>query len=141
MKKMSVIVGLALTALLVTGASFATDGTSSPGTIGDLAATATGSAKGIIGLILALCYIIGLALVIAAIVKLKAHKDAPTQVPISTGIVWLFLGSALLFLPTLIGVVGKTVFGGGTSPTMVDYTGSINLGSSPNTGAGSGKTS
>ena len=45
------------------------------------------------------------------ILKLKAHKDNPTQIPISTGIALIFVGAALVFLPTLLGVGATTIFG------------------------------
>lgn len=130
MKKWSMIIGMGLVSLLIGGLAFAADpATPASGTLGDLATTATGSAKGIIGLILAICYIIGLTLVIIGLLKLKAHREAPTQVPISTGIVMLLLGSAMLFLPTVISSVGKTIFG--ASPQVVSYTGDIQIGGSP----------
>ena len=122
MKKSSLLVGLG--SLLLAGVVFA-DGSPGPGTIGDMAATATQSASAVAGLALAVCYVAGLSLVITAFFKMKAHKDTPTQVPLSTGIVWLVLGSGLLFLPTIISSVGKTIFG---SPgSLVSVYGSLNI--------------
>lgn len=119
MKKLSLIVGLA--SLLLASVGFA-DAPAS-GTIGDMANTAVQSAAPVAGVISALAYLAGFGMTLAAIFKLKAHKDTPTQVPLSTGIVWLFLGCALLFLPTIISSVGKTIFG---SPgSMVSISGSL----------------
>ena len=124
MKKVSMVSVLSLISILFASAVLAEAPPS--GTIGYLAYQATASASGIIGLMLAICYIAGLGFVIGGIVKLKAHKDTPTQVPISTGIVWMILGILLLFLPTFISSLGKTALGG--SAQMVDYTGkTINI--------------
>jgi len=124
MKKVSMMVIMSLMSLLFVTTVFAADSAPS-GTIGALAYQATASAAGIIGLILAVCYIAGLAFVIGGVVKLKAHKDTPTQVPISTGIVWMILGILLLFLPTFISSLGKTALG--SSAILVSYSGNINI--------------
>ena len=64
-------------------------------------------------LITAISYIAGMGFGLAAILKFKAHKDNPTQIPIGTPIALLFVAAALLFLPTLFGVAGVTIFGSG----------------------------
>jgi intracellular multiplication protein IcmD len=81
---------------------------------GDVASEIYSSFKQIARLITAGSYIAGLAFSIGAIMKFKQHKDNPTQVPIGTPIALLFIAAALLFLPSLLGVAGETVFGGGT---------------------------
>ncbi len=81
---------------------------------GDVASTIVGSFAQIAKLITAGAYLGGLAFTIGAIMKFKQHKDNPTQVPIGTPIALLFIGAALLFLPSLLGVAGQTIFGGGT---------------------------
>lgn len=58
-------------------------------------------------------YIAGVAFAIAGIVKFKAHKDNPTQVPLSQPIVYLLVGAGLLFLPSIMSSAGSTVFGSG----------------------------
>jgi intracellular multiplication protein IcmD len=60
-------------------------------------------------------YIAGIAFCIAGIVQFKAHKDNPTQVPLSKPLVYIGVGSALLFLPSIVSTAGQTIFGGGTS--------------------------
>ncbi len=62
-------------------------------------------------LITAGCYIIGMAFGISAILKFKAHKDSPTQMPISTPIVLVFVSASLIFLPLLCQITGHTIFG------------------------------
>lgn len=81
---------------------------------GNVASTVYSSFQNIAKLITAGSYLAGLAFAIGAIMKFKQHKDNPTQVPIGTPIALLFIAAALLFLPSLLGVAGQTVFGGGT---------------------------
>lgn len=56
----------------------------------------------------------GLLFSLNSILKFKAHKDNPTQVPIGTPIALMFISAALLFLPSILGVTGATMFGGKT---------------------------
>lgn len=57
-------------------------------------------------------YISGVGFCIAGIVQFKAHKDNPTQVPLSKPMVYLGVGAALLFLPAIMASAGSTVFAG-----------------------------
>lgn len=69
-------------------------------------------------LITAGAYIAGLGFSLAAIMKFKGHKDNPTQVPIGTPVALVMVAAALLFLPSILGVTGETVFSdGGTVAT------------------------
>lgn len=81
--------------------------------IGGVAEKAAGSMKGIAKLITAGSYIAGLGFGVGAIVKFKAHKDAPTQVALSVPIALLFVAAALLFLPQVFKSVGGTMFASG----------------------------
>jgi len=56
-------------------------------------------------------YLAGLGFSVAAIMKFKQHKDNPTQIPIGTPIALVFIAAALLFLPTILGIAGNTMFG------------------------------
>ncbi len=73
-------------------------------------------------------YLAGVGFAIAGIIKFKAHKDAPTQVALSIPIVYLAVGAALLFLPSILSVAGNTVFGAGQGQSAA--TGSTGLGGS-----------
>lgn len=84
-------------------------------TLGDLASNVTASFKSIAKLITAGSYIAGLGFSVGAIMKFKQHKDNPTQIPIGTPIALLFIAAALLFLPSILGVAGQTMFSGGTT--------------------------
>ena len=61
-------------------------------------------------LITAAFYVGGVGLAAAAIVKFKAHKENPTQVSISQPLALLFLGAALIFIPTVFRVSEETLF-------------------------------
>lgn len=96
--------------------------------IGKMASTITGSFTNLTKLITAGSYLAGLGFSIGAIMKFKQHKDNPTQIPIGTPIALVFIAAALLFLPSILGVTGATMFGAGGSktagPTGTVYTAS-----------------
>jgi intracellular multiplication protein IcmD len=75
-------------------------------------------------LITAGSYIAGLGFSVGAITKFKQHKDNPTQIPIGTPIALVFIGAALLFLPTILSTAGTTMFGGGGG-TVAGPTGTV----------------
>ena len=52
----------------------------------------------------------GFGFALAAILKFKAHKDNPTQIPVGTPIALLFIAVALMFLPVLFGAAGQSLF-------------------------------
>lgn len=56
-------------------------------------------------------FLAGLGFAFAAILKFKAHRDNPTQIPIGTPIALILVAAALLYLPFLFGQVGYTLFG------------------------------
>src|SRR5579864_430745 len=105
MKK--VILGLLALACFVAGtAAFATISG-----VGSVAAQVTTNVANIARLVTAASYVAGMAFAVGAIVKFKAHKDNPTQIPIGTPIALLFVGAALIFLPHIFIIAGETVFG------------------------------
>ena len=62
-------------------------------------------------------YLAGLGFSVGAIMKFKAHKDNPTQIPIGTPVALVFISAALLFLPTILGIAGATMFSTGGGKT------------------------
>lgn len=80
--------------------------------IGSVASKVTSNVANIARLITAASYVAGMAFAVGAIVKFKAHKDNPTQIPIGQPIALLFVGAALIFIPTVFKVSGATLFGG-----------------------------
>lgn len=88
--------------------------------LGGISAEIYGNFANLSKLITAGSYIAGLGFSIAAIMKFKAHKDNPTQVPVGTPAALVFIAASLLFLPSILGVTGATIFGtldGGTVAT------------------------
>lgn len=79
--------------------------------VGSVAAQVTTNIGAIAKLVTAASYVAGMAFAVGAIVKFKAHKDNPTQIPIGTPIALLFVGAALIFIPTVFKVSGETLFG------------------------------
>ena len=79
--------------------------------LGAIASTVTDSFSGVAKLITAGAYMVGIGFAMAAMLKFKAHKDNPTQIPIGTPIALLFIGAALIFLPNIFGIAGETIFG------------------------------
>lgn len=107
MKK--VILGL-FTLACVTAVTQALAASTSMG-VGGVAAQVTSNMANIAKLVTAGSYVAGMAFAVGAIVKFKAHKDNPTQIPIGTPIALLFVGAALIFMPTVFKVSGETLFG------------------------------
>jgi len=81
------------------------------GGVGSVAKNVTGSMGAIAKLITAGAYVAGFGFAVGAVVKFKAHKDNPTQVMISQPIALLFVGVALIFIPSVFKIAGGTMFG------------------------------
>lgn len=82
-------------------------------TLASVASNITSSLGSMAQLITAGSYVLGFGFAIGAILKFKAHKDNPTQIQIGTPIALIFIAAALIFLPTIFGVTGETMFGSG----------------------------
>lgn len=112
MKK--VILGvLALSCFTIGTAALAAAAVS--GGIGSVAASVTSNLGAVAKLITAASYVAGMAFAVAAVVKFKAHKENPTQIPIGTPIALLFVGAALIFIPSVFKVTGQTLGFSGVS--------------------------
>lgn len=62
-------------------------------------------------LLILISYVAGVGFAMAGVLQFKAHKDNPTQVPLSKPIVYVCVGAFLLFLPKLMSTAGKSIFG------------------------------
>jgi len=96
-------------------------------TLGGMASLITQSFTNVTKLITAGAYLAGMGFAISAVLKFKEHKDNPTQVQIGKPIGLTFVSAALIFLPSLLGITGATLFTtGGTvgGPEGVVFTGS-----------------
>lgn len=85
--------------------------------IASVACAVYSNLSGIAVLLLGASYIAGMAFGVGAIVKFKAHKENPTQVPLSQGIVLLFVGAALIGIPSVYKLSTKTLFTTGSGYT------------------------
>lgn len=104
--KKALILGLMSLVCMVTGSvALAISG------VGSVAENVTTNLGQVAQLITAASYVAGMAFAAGAVVKFKAHKDNPTQIPIGTPIALLFVAAALIFLPTVFKVSGSTLFG------------------------------
>lgn len=101
------LVSLALIAF--TGACFA----GSSLTLGGMASSITGSFTSMTKLVTAGSYLAGLGFSIGAIMTFKQHKDNPTNIPVGKPIALTLIAASLLFLPTMLGMTGSTMFAGG----------------------------
>lgn len=88
-----------------------TGGGAESGSLGEVAERVTQSFTNVAKLITAGAYIAGMGFAVTAVLKFKAHKDNPTQVPVGTPIALIFIAAALLFLPELFRISGVTLFG------------------------------
>ncbi len=111
MKKVTMAV-LSLACMAVGTVALAA-GSTTPSGIASVATTATSNLRAVAQLITAASYVAGMAFAVGAIVKFKAHKDNPSQIPIGTPIALLFVGAALIFAPSVFNVAGSTLFGPG----------------------------
>jgi len=80
--------------------------------LGEVAGTVTTSMSNLAKLLTAGAYVAGVGFALMGMLKFKAHKDNPTQVPLSQPIVLLSIAAGLVFLPSLIESGGATVWGG-----------------------------
>lgn len=93
--------------------------------LGTVADTVRSSFDAVAKLITAGAYVAGFGFAFAAILKFKAHKDNPTQIPVGTPIALLFVAAALIFLPSVFTVSGHTVFGSAAKAGKVSGTASV----------------
>ncbi|MEA1938748.1 MAG: DUF6750 family protein [Pseudomonadota bacterium] len=85
--------------------------------LGDMVDALFDNLEGIPDLLSLIAYIAGAALGIAGIMKLKQHVDAPQQMPLKNGLMFLAAGAALLALPFILEALIETV-GGDTDTTI-----------------------
>jgi len=91
--------------------------------IGGVAANIASGFQAIAKLITGASFLAGLGFMMGAILKFKAHKDNPTQIPVGTPIALLFVGAALVFIPALLKVGGVTLFGSDATSHAGKYSG------------------
>ena len=92
------------------GQSFLKDNDGSEGGIKSLFQNVYSNFDQIATLLGGSAYLAGLVFVVAAMMKIKQHRDNPTQVPVATGLIYLLAGVGLIFLPTTLQEGADTIF-------------------------------
>ena len=80
-------------------------------TLGDVAGNVTQSLGNVAKLIVAGSYVAGIGFALMGLLKFKAHKDQPQQVPLSQPIVLIAIAACLIYLPSVIKMAGTTLWG------------------------------
>lgn len=111
---MRIVIAL-LPVLLIASPAFATPPAGGVQNLSGVASNVISNFGALAKMITAAAYVAGFGFAFAAILKFKAHKDNPQQIPVGTPIALLFIGAALIFLPTLFSITGETVFGSGAT--------------------------
>ncbi len=127
MKKVMAGLGLLVGALVISGAAFADDSN-----LGAIASDMTSSFGGLGKLFWAAAYIMGTGFALIAVLKFKAHKDNPQQTTLGVPVALLAIGVALIFMPSLLGSTGATIFGDSRTATGFNgegYNASLSSGS------------
>lgn len=86
-------------------------------TLGGIADNIRKNLSALVNLVYGVAGFVGILFLLTGIVKFKAHRDNPTQVPMTAPIVLVVIGSALIFLPTLAGIAGESIFGSNKEAT------------------------
>ena len=84
---------------------------SPPGSIGAVAKRFSGMAASFKNLIITVSFVSGIGFAIAAVFKLKQHKENPQNVPIGTVFALFFVAMLLINMPLLLIPTIKSVFG------------------------------
>lgn len=90
--------------------------------LGDVAKNVTGITGEFANMITAIAFVIGFGFAVGAIVKYKAYRDNPQNIPLSIPITLFFVALAFLFLGILLSVSGTTVFGPGVQTGALGVT-------------------
>jgi intracellular multiplication protein IcmD len=100
-----------LSLMAIAGVAVAGGGGGGNLSLGNMASSIIGSFTNVAKLITAGSYLAGLGFSIGAILKFKQYKENPSNITIGTPIALVFVAAALLFLPTILGMTGFTMFG------------------------------
>lgn len=79
--------------------------------IGEVASNLQTSLSSVGTMLATASYVIGIGMFMVAVFQLKQHKENPTQTPLSKPMLFFVVAGSLLFMPTLMGVTGGSLFG------------------------------
>lgn len=108
------VIGSALGIMLASGPALA-----QTQNVGNIADTVRGQMGNISDLIFVLAFIAGIALVLMGLMKFRQNSQNPQDpsAKLSTAFTLIFIGGALIVLPTVAGVGIASIFGGGATQT------------------------
>lgn len=69
-------------------------------------------------LMIIVAFVCGMVFSFIGLLKFKAHKEAPGQIPLSTPIVLIAVSAGLLFLPTFFELIGSALFNEAAQPGL-----------------------
>lgn len=80
-----------------------------PNTLGEMAGNVLGHLSAIEKLLMTVSVFCGLGFTLGALFQFKAHKESPTQTPLSKPIVLLVIGATLAAMPAFMTKSGETM--------------------------------
>jgi intracellular multiplication protein IcmD len=83
--------------------------------LSSIASNITSSFQSLGELLIGTSYLAGVGFAIAGVFKFKQHRDNPTQIPLGTPLALVGVGVVLVFLPSIFGPSGATIFGSGST--------------------------
>ncbi len=103
-------------------AAFAAEARAQVANIGDVAAGLQAQAGNVADLIGAAAFILGIVLAVAGLLKFRQHSQNPNDpsARLSTAFTLVFVGAALVAIPTTLGVGVGSLFGTGATSVSVD---------------------
>ncbi len=120
--------GALLSLFLISSLVFAGGGGGGGASLGEVAGNVTKTMDNVAKLITAVSYVAGVGFAVMGMLKLKAHKDQPQQVPLSQPMVLLVIAAGLVFLPSLIKSTGATVWSSSAENANTQGTGVLGTG-------------
>ncbi len=103
--------------MILSKSAFASSGgtTSTTNNFSVIASNIVASTSNFPNLISALAYLLGIALAVLGIMKIKDHVENPSQTPLKDGAIRLLAGGALFALPMLMDAMTGTLNGSATA--------------------------
>ena len=76
--------------------------------LGDMARSAEGDLDLVGGFLAIVFYLLGLLVVAFGLFRIKKHMDQPQQVTLSSAIVAILIGTAIILIPVVLNAIGET---------------------------------
>ena len=141
MKKILSGTGMKLSAMLLssTVVGFAASTAHATNNLNEFLKKTGGETANIPQFLTLISYLIGAVLVVLGVVRLKAHIEQPSQVPMREGIARTAFGGLMLGVPYLIDIAGDTMIDtGGFDVNSYDYNPDTGFGTGSGGGGGTG---